>query len=61
VHSFAAAPTKPENVLATCDYDGRTLTAAVIRDNITGVQFHPEKSGPVGQKILRTFIGMAAA
>jgi len=59
VHSFAACPERSENVLATCDYDGRTLTAAVVKDNMTGCQFHPEKSGPLGLKILGRFLNGA--
>ena len=41
-------------VIATTDY-GATLTAAVARDNVMGCQFHPEKSGPVGLRILQSF------
>lgn len=56
VHSFAACPNIAENILADSDYNGRTVTAAVIRDNAVGVQFHPEKSGPVGLRIMGNFI-----
>lgn len=59
VHSFAAQPSKDENNLAHCDYNGREICAAVRKDNLTGVQFHPEKSGPVGLKILSRFIATA--
>ena len=52
VHSFYGADCP--NVIATTDY-GATLTAAVGKDNVMGCQFHPEKSGPVGLKILRAF------
>ena len=41
-------------LLATTDY-GREITAAVALDNVTGTQFHPEKSGEVGLSILRAF------
>ena len=58
VHSFAARPDAEENALATCDYNGRQITAAVIRDNMIGCQFHPEKSGPAGLAILRNFLSM---
>jgi len=61
VHSFAARPKEPKNVLATCDYDGRVITAAIAKDNMVGCQFHPEKSGPAGLAILREFIGDGAA
>jgi imidazole glycerol phosphate synthase glutamine amidotransferase subunit len=40
---------------ATCDYT-RTFTAIIERDNVCGVQFHPEKSGAVGMQIVRNFI-----
>lgn len=61
VHSFAARPEKPENVLATCDYDGRVITAGIVRDNMVGCQFHPEKSGSAGLAIVRDFICDGAA
>ncbi|MFR1722732.1 imidazole glycerol phosphate synthase subunit HisH [Emergencia timonensis] len=44
-----------DSVIATTEY-GAELTAAVARDNVYGVQFHPEKSGDVGMKILKGFI-----
>ena len=53
VHSFYAAGCE-ESVIATTEY-GAELTAAVARDNVFGVQFHPEKSGQVGLNILRAF------
>lgn len=55
VHSYHA--TDCTNVIATTDY-GATLTAAVGKDNVVGCQFHPEKSGPVGLKILKSFCNM---
>lgn len=58
VHSFMAEPTAPEHVLALSDYNGRSITAAISRDNLIGCQFHPEKSGPVGLAILRNFLGL---
>ena len=59
VHSFAAVPKSRDHVLATCDYDGNEIVAAVVRENIVGCQFHPEKSGPVGLAILKNFLGLA--
>ena len=53
VHSFYAEGCE-DSLLATTDY-GREITAAVAKDNITGMQFHPEKSGEVGLNILRAF------
>jgi glutamine amidotransferase len=56
VHSFMAVPASPEFRLADCSYGGIPILAAVQRDNVIGCQFHPEKSGVVGLKILRRFI-----
>lgn len=53
VHSFYGADCH-ENLIAATEY-GPELTAAVARDNVYGVQFHPEKSGTVGLNILRAF------
>lgn len=56
VHSFMAVPTNPMHRIADCTYGGHSIAAAVGRNKITGCQFHPEKSGEVGLKILRNFI-----
>ena len=53
VHSYYGAGCGG-SVIATAEY-GPELTAAVARDNVMGVQFHPEKSGAVGLNILRAF------
>ena len=53
VHSFYGANCA-ESVIATAEY-GPELTAAVASGNVYGCQFHPEKSGEVGLKILRAF------
>ena len=53
VHSYHAECPE-EYVSAVCDYGGE-VTACVRRGNIFGCQFHPEKSGEVGLKILRAF------
>ncbi len=53
VHSYFARKCE-ESLLATTEY-GEELTAAVALDNITGMQFHPEKSGETGLNILRAF------
>ncbi|MDO9112935.1 MAG: imidazole glycerol phosphate synthase subunit HisH [Polaromonas sp.] len=55
VHSFMAVPTDPMHRIADCVYGGHRIPAAIGRDQITGCQFHPEKSGEVGLKILRRF------
>lgn len=56
VHSYHCLPVDPAQRIAYVDYDGLEVTAAIRRDNITGLQFHPERSGPVGQKILERFL-----
>lgn len=56
VHSFMAVPSDPAHRIAECVYGGHLIPAAIGRDHITGCQFHPEKSGEVGLKILRRFI-----
>ena len=53
VHSYYAANCE-ESLLASCEY-GEELTAAVALGNISGTQFHPEKSGEVGLSILKAF------
>ncbi len=60
VHSFMAAPADPSHVLAVADYDGAEIIAAIGRDNLFGVQFHPERSGPAGLRILKTFLSAPA-
>jgi len=59
VHSFAAVPDSQGHILATCDYGSRPVTAAITKDNMVGTQFHPEKSGPAGLRILENFIASA--
>ncbi|MDE7306755.1 MAG: imidazole glycerol phosphate synthase subunit HisH [Clostridia bacterium] len=53
VHSYHAVGCD-ESLAATCNY-GKDITAAVAKDNIFGTQFHPEKSGDAGLKILKAF------
>ena len=59
VHSYAAVDCD-DSVIATTDY-GATLTAAVQRGRVFGCQFHPEKSGDVGLRILKAFCELEAA
>lgn len=56
VHSYHAVPTQADSIIATADYQGATICAAVANKNIFGCQFHPEKSGPVGIRILDSFL-----
>ncbi len=57
VHSYHAKCTKSEDILATAEYGG-TIAAVVGRNNIFGVQFHPEKSHKIGAIILDNFLNM---
>lgn len=57
VHSFQFVPENLDHQLATYNYGGHHITAAVQYRNITGLQFHPEKSGHIGIKIMRDFVG----
>jgi glutamine amidotransferase len=56
VHSFAAEPAVAEATTALVDYAGHPVTAAVWQDNVAACQFHPEKSGPVGEAMLRRWL-----
>lgn len=56
VHSFMAIPSNANNIIAYCKYDGIKIPAIVGQNNIFGCQFHPEKSGSVGLKILKKFL-----
>ncbi|MBX3096502.1 MAG: imidazole glycerol phosphate synthase subunit HisH [Fimbriimonadaceae bacterium] len=56
VHSFSARPEMESDTLATADYVGFNVVAAVHRGPIMGTQFHPEKSGEVGLRIVKAFL-----
>ena len=58
VHSYHPQPADASLVLAETDY-GRTFPVIVARDTLFGTQFHPEKSGPVGRRLLRNFLALA--
>jgi imidazole glycerol-phosphate synthase subunit HisH len=55
VHSFHLAATNEAEVLAVADYGG-PVTAAVLRDNLAGTQFHPEKSQALGLALIANFL-----
>ena len=57
VHSYAAEPSA--DVVATCDYGG-PVVAAVASGELWATQFHPEKSGPVGMRLLANFAARCA-
>ncbi len=54
-NSFAPRPTDPADVLGSADY-GSEFVSAVARGRLYGVQFHPEKSGPDGLRLLGNFV-----
>ena len=63
-HSFAAYPDDEAIVAARTPLDGQfpgdgpTIASAIRKGNVIGVQFHPEKSGEAGLKLLSGFIGL---
>jgi glutamine amidotransferase len=56
VHSFMASPSNPQHRIADSIYGGHKISATIMRNNIVGCQFHPEKSGDIGLKILQRFL-----
>lgn len=57
VHSYLARNTKPTEVIASSIYAGQFVPGLVQKDNVTGMQFHPEKSGPFGRYLLAKWVG----
>ena len=55
-HSFALADDVPDEVVAARTHYVRSFASAVWRDNVFGVQFHPEKSSAVGGAMLTAFV-----
>jgi glutamine amidotransferase len=55
VHSFHLVPKEGVSVAATINYSGRDVVVAVERENLFGVQFHPEKSQDDGLELLARF------
>jgi glutamine amidotransferase len=60
VHSFAPKPAREEDVLGTAEYGGE-FASAVSRPPLYGVQFHPEKSGADGLRLLGNFVRSCVA
>jgi len=59
VHSYAAEPADPDDVIGTAEY-GTRFVAAVQQGNLFGVQFHPEKSSQNGLQLLQNFTTVCA-
>lgn len=57
VHSYHVKPGQASDLLATTDYH-QPVTAIVGRNQVYGMQFHPEKSGEVGMRLLRNFAAL---
>jgi glutamine amidotransferase len=60
VHSYRALPAKSKDVVGRADYGGE-FAAAVARDNVFAVQFHPEKSQSAGRRLLDAFADWMAS
>lgn len=58
VHSYYAQLQDSNNLLAAADYADWQVPAVVAKDNVFGTQFHPEKSGSVGELILRNYVNI---
>ena len=56
VHSYQAVPLNRSHILAYTTYEGLEINAAVSCDNVTGLQFHPERSGEAGLAVLKEFV-----
>lgn len=61
VHSYFAVPRQDAHVIARCAYGGVDFPCLVRQGSVVGTQFHPEKSGPVGQRLLRNWLGALPA
>ena len=59
VHSYRAIPARKGDSVGVAEY-GEEFTAAVARDNVLAVQFHPEKSQQAGRRLLDAFVGWVA-
>ena len=56
VHSYVLQPDKKEDILSMTEYGNHKFCSTVKKDRVYGCQFHPEKSGEVGLKIIENFI-----
>lgn len=55
-HSYYFKPADSANILANSNYGGKEFASAIHKENIFGFQFHPEKSGVVGEKLVRELL-----
>lgn len=55
VHSYYPAPSDPERVFGETDYAGALFASAAGKGNLFATQFHPERSGRIGLKLLKNF------
>ncbi len=58
VHSFMASTKYDKDTVAYCRYGGLSIPAIIAKDKIMGCQFHPEKSGKIGSKVIRSFLSL---
>lgn len=56
VHSYAATTTPAGAMVATSEHEGRRFVAAVERGNVASTQFHPEKSGNAGARLIANWL-----
>jgi len=57
VHSYYPDPSDPDCRLAMTEYGGFEFSSAIGKGNVAAVQFHPEKSGRIGLRLLQNFVG----
>jgi glutamine amidotransferase len=57
VHSYHFSSKNPTDILSETEYEYK-FTSAVEKENIYGVQYHPEKSHDIGEKLLKNFINL---
>ena len=58
IHSYFVETSEKIDLLIKTNYGNNNFTSLIIKDNMLGTQFHPEKSGKKGLKILRNFISL---
>jgi len=56
VHSYYAEPTDAAVIAATVTHGSQTVAAAIAKDNVMAMQYHPEKSAPAGLTMLSNFV-----